>query len=94
MPIYNSTIEGKTDGVMIEPFLFISFIENGFKHAIDNSSQNHLFISRLKVEADQITLNVINNTSLELETQSKKIQGKDFRTARVYWNYFIRILRF
>ena len=35
MPIYNLHIEGTTEGIMIEPFLFISFIENGFKHAID-----------------------------------------------------------
>ncbi len=70
------TIEGETKDILIEPFLFISFIENGFKHAIDNSFAKPFIYIKLKLEADQITLNVINNTSLELETQAKKIQGK------------------
>jgi two-component system, LytTR family, sensor kinase len=70
------TVEGRTEGVMIEPFLFISFIENGFKHAIDNSFARPFIYITLKVSSDQIALNVINNTSLELETQAKKIQGK------------------
>jgi LytS/YehU family sensor histidine kinase len=70
------TVEGNTESVMIEPFLFISFIENGFKHAIDNSFARPFIYITLKVSPDQIALNVINNTSLELETQAKKIQGK------------------
>ncbi len=70
------TIEGETENVMIEPFLFISFIENGFKHAIDNSFAKPFIYITLKVSEQQIVLNVINNTSLELETQAKKIQGK------------------
>jgi LytS/YehU family sensor histidine kinase len=70
------TVEGITEGVMIEPFLFISFIENGFKHAIDNSFAKPFIYITLKVSQDQIVLNVINNTSLELETQAKKVQGK------------------
>jgi two-component system LytT family sensor kinase len=70
------TIEGTTEGVMIEPFLFISFIENGFKHAIDNSFAKPFIYITLKVSPNQIVLNVINNTSLELESQAKKIQGK------------------
>jgi two-component system, LytTR family, sensor kinase len=70
------TVEGNTESVMIEPFLFISFIENGFKHAIDNSFARPFIYITLKVSPDQIALNVINNTSLELETQARKIQGK------------------
>lgn len=70
------TVEGSIEGVMIEPFLFISFIENGFKHAIDNSFAKPFIYITLKVNPDQISLNVINNTSLELETQAKKVQGK------------------
>ena len=76
------SVEGNTDGVMIEPFLFISFIENGFKHAIDNSFAKPFIYITLKIEPDQITLNVINNTSLELEAQSKKIQGKGLQNSK------------
>jgi two-component system LytT family sensor kinase len=76
------TIEGDTENVMIEPFLFISFIENGFKHAIDNSYAKPFIYITLKVSPDQIALNVINNTSIELETQAKKIQGKGLLNSK------------
>jgi len=76
------TVEGSTENVMIEPFLFISFIENGFKHAIDNSFAKPFIYITLKISPDQIALNVINNTSLELETQAKKIQGKGLLNSK------------
>ncbi len=76
------TVEGTTEGVMIEPFLFISFIENGFKHAIDHSFAKPFIYITLKVNPDQISLNVINNTSLELENQAKKIQGKGLMNSK------------
>ncbi|HEV3222892.1 MAG TPA: sensor histidine kinase [Puia sp.] len=76
------TVEGSTEGVMIEPFLFISFIENGFKHAIDHSFAKPFIYITLKVSPDQIALNVINNTSLELETQARKIQGKGLLNSK------------
>ena len=69
------TIEGKTDEIMIEPFLFISFIENGFKHAFDNAYTNAFIYINIKVQPEQIELSVVNNTSIDLETQAKKIQG-------------------
>ncbi len=76
------TVEGTTEGVMIEPFLFISFIENGFKHAIDHSFAKPFIYITLKVNPDNIALNVINNTSLELENQAKKIQGKGLMNSK------------
>jgi two-component system, LytTR family, sensor kinase len=76
------SVEGTTEGVMIEPFLFISFIENGFKHAIDHSFAKPFIYITLKVNPDQISLNVINNTSLELENQAKKIQGKGLMNSK------------
>ena len=76
------TVEGETAGVMIEPFLFISFIENGFKHAIDTSYAKPFIYITLKVSAGQIALNVINNTSLELESQAKKIRGKGLENSK------------
>ena len=76
------TVEGNTENVMIEPFLFISFIENGFKHAIDNSFAKPFIYITLKVTPEQIALNVINNTSLELETQAKKVGGKSLTNSK------------
>jgi LytS/YehU family sensor histidine kinase len=76
------TVEGQTEGVLIEPLLFISFIENGFKHALDNSYDNSFIYITLKSEPGQITLTVVNNTNIDIETQSKKIQGTGIRNSK------------
>jgi len=77
------TVEGTTHGVMIEPFLFISFIENGFKHALDNSFADPFIYISLKVEPGQIVLNVINSTNADLETQAKRrMAGKGLANSR------------
>lgn len=76
------TVEGSTEGVMIEPFLFISFIENGFKHAFDNSFDKSFVYITLKCEPGQITLSVVNNTNIDIETQSKKLQGTGIRNSK------------
>jgi two-component system LytT family sensor kinase len=77
------TVEGITAGVQIEPFLFISFIENGFKHALDNSFAEPFIYITLKVETGQIVLNVINSTNADLETQAKRrMNGKGLANSR------------
>lgn len=76
------TIEGDTSGIMIEPFLFLPFIENGFKHAMDNSYTDPFIYISIKVEAKQIVLNVINNTSIDLETQAKRMGKKSFVNSK------------
>ena len=45
------SVEGETNDIMIEPFLFISFIENGFKHAFDNAYANAFIYINIKVKA-------------------------------------------
>ena len=76
------TVDGETDAIMIEPFLFISFIENGFKHALDNSFSEPFIYINLKVSASQIVLNVINSSNADLETQAKKIHGKGISQSK------------
>ena len=76
------TVEGETDGIMIEPFLFISFIENGFKHALDNAYTKPFIFITIKVEKEQIVLNVINNSNTDLETQAKRINGKGLTNSK------------
>jgi len=75
-------VEGNSDGIMIEPLLFISFIENGFKHAFDNSYNNAFIYITLKVEHEQILLTVINNTNIDLETQAKRILGNSIKNSK------------
>jgi LytS/YehU family sensor histidine kinase len=76
------SIDGSTEGILIEPFLFISFIENGFKHAMDNSAGEPFIYITFKITADQIVLNVINSSNADLETQAKKINGKGISNSR------------
>ena len=64
-----------TSGQMIEPFLFISFIENGFKHAMDHTFNEPFIYITLKVGNGQLTLNVINSTNADLAMQAKRVNG-------------------
>ena len=76
------SVEGETEGIMIEPFLFISFIENGFKHAFNNSYNDAFIYVTIKASPEQIVLNVINNTNIDLETQAKKMPGTGIKNSR------------
>jgi two-component system, LytTR family, sensor kinase len=76
------SIEGETRDVMIEPFLFISFIENGFKHAMNDDCTNPFIYIVIKIIDKKIILNVVNNTNIDLETQAKRINGTGIRNSR------------
>lgn len=76
------TVEGDVKGVMIEPFIFLAFIENGFKHAMDNSYAEPFIYITLKVDQGRIVLNVINSTEADLESQAKRINGKGITNSR------------
>ena len=76
------TVEGETKGIMIEPFLFISFIENGFKHAMNDSTPSPFVYVTIKTEQQKITLNVVNNTNIDLETQAKRINGTSIMNSK------------
>ena len=69
------SVEGLTAGLMIEPFLFISFIENGFKHAMDHTFGEPFIFITLRVANGQLALNVINSTNADIELQAKKMNG-------------------
>lgn len=76
------TVEGDVKDVMIEPFIFLAFIENGFKHAMDNSYAEPFIYITLKVGQGRIVLNVINSTEADLESQAKRINGKGITNSR------------
>ncbi|HEY6899509.1 MAG TPA: sensor histidine kinase [Puia sp.] len=76
------TVEGLTDNLRIEPYLFISFIENGFKHAMDHNFGEPFIYINLKIGNNQITLNVINSTDAELEMQAKRVNGMGLSHSR------------
>ena len=85
------TVEGETDAVMVEPFLFISFIENGFKHAFRQCLYECIYLYNIKVqpETDRI-IHVVNNTSIDLETQAKKSMVQASGTAKIFLKWYIQ----
>ncbi len=76
------SVTGLTESIMVEPFLFIAFVENGFKHAFDNAYANAFIYITIDVKPDQIELSVVNNTSADLETQAKKIEGTGLKNSK------------
>ena len=76
------TVEGQTAGIMIEPFLFISFIENGFKHAMDHTFNDPFIFITLRVSDGQLVLNVLNSTNADLAMQAKRINGMGISHSR------------
>lgn len=76
------TVEGQTAGLMIEPYLFISFIENGFKHAMDHTFNDPFIYITLRVGDGQLVLNVLNSTNADLELQAKKMNGMGLTHSR------------
>ncbi len=76
------SVTGSTEDIMVEPFLFIAFVENGFKHAFDNAYANAFIYITINVKPHQIELSVVNNTNTDLETQAKKIEGTGLKNSK------------
>jgi sensor histidine kinase YesM len=75
-------VEGETEDIMIEPMLFVPFIENGFKHAFENTYSNAFIYINMKTEQGKISLSIINNTNIDLESQAKRIQGTSITNSK------------
>jgi two-component system LytT family sensor kinase len=56
------TIHGDTHNLMIEPMLFIPFIENAFKHA-ENKKTDHAIVISFGIDRDNITFECSNSYS-------------------------------
>ena len=76
------SVEGDTQDVMIEPLLFISFIENGFKHAFNNSYSNAFIYITIKSEPGMVALSVVNNTNIDIALQAKRMNGTGIKNSK------------
>jgi len=76
------TVEGNAGKIMIEPFLFIAFIENAFKHALDSAFADPFIYITLKVSDTEIVLNVINSCDTGLDMQAKRMNGKGISNSK------------
>jgi hypothetical protein len=54
-------VQGKDDGIYVEPLLFIPLIENSFKHGINRSMENASMEAVMVIENNEITLEIKNS---------------------------------
>jgi two-component system LytT family sensor kinase len=62
----NYAVEGDAGGIWIEPMLFIPFIENAFKHAVNKRMENAIHI-RVIIEEEKIIFVCENNYNKDLQ---------------------------
>jgi LytS/YehU family sensor histidine kinase len=67
---------------MIEPFCLSRLLKTGSSTPLITLLRNPFIYIKLIVSEGQIAINVINNTSLELENQAKKMQGKGLSNSK------------
>lgn len=74
-------VEGTTDPVMIEPFLFITFLENAFKHGVSNNAENSWVKARITVANTQCTY-MVENSALPQKEQHEGKSGIGLQNLR------------
>jgi sensor histidine kinase YesM len=72
--IINFTIEGNTEGKMVEPMLLIPFVENAFKHGISYLEASHIDII-LKTDNRNLHFRVENNRIKKSEDPVQQESG-------------------
>ncbi len=65
-------VEGDTAPVMIEPFLFITFLENAFKHGVSSNAENAWVKAQIEVEGNRCCYTVENSRLAQKENHEGK----------------------
>lgn len=65
-------VKGNTSSVMIEPFLFITFLENAFKHGVSAGAESSWVKACIAVEAHRCTYTVENSRLPQKEQHEGK----------------------
>ncbi|HYG16827.1 MAG TPA: histidine kinase [Bacteroidia bacterium] len=55
------SVKGKTDGIMVEPLLFVTLVENAFKHGLGKLEDGYVFITFSTRNGNELHLTVKNN---------------------------------
>jgi len=75
----NISVNGDYKNIIIEPFLFIPFIENAFKHGVSVSDESSIEIT-FDIKEKLIIFNIRNDKTNKLET-SEKSSGLGLKNA-------------
>ena len=66
------TVSGSPQTVMIEPFLFITFLENAFKHGVSTNADNSWVTVEIALTGTQCVYSVANSRLPQKETEDDK----------------------
>ncbi|WP_247234055.1 sensor histidine kinase [Telluribacter sp. SYSU D00476] len=68
-------VEGTTGHQLIVPFIFITFLENAFKHGVSNSFEEAWVHVRIRVEGNECTYTVENSKLPQREEEALEKSG-------------------
>jgi len=71
----NFSVEGDVEDVLIAPLLFFPLIENSFKHGVKGTSNEGFVNIKLKLEGQDLTLNISNNKGEVDDVEEGKFGG-------------------
>lgn len=69
------TVEGDIGGQVIAPLMFIPFVENSFKHGINNSISEGFVDIEILVDNQDLQINIANSKAMSLPSPNKKKSG-------------------
>lgn len=75
------SVKGKTDGIMVEPLLFVTLVENAFKHGLGKLEEGYVFITFSTRNDNELHLTVKNNKPAE--QMNGKMQGHGIGLANL-----------
>ncbi|WP_236978154.1 sensor histidine kinase [Membranihabitans maritimus] len=68
-------VEGDPDGKFIAPLLLITFVENSFKHGVNNVEEGYVHID-FKIDEKEVYFNIVNSVSPQIHiVKLKKNSG-------------------
>ena len=77
----NFNLHGNLNGQTIAPLMFIPFLENSFKHGLDNQIKSGFVNIDLKLDTDAVELTIENSKPPSLPKKKSKKEKKIGR----YW---------
>jgi two-component system, LytTR family, sensor histidine kinase AlgZ len=76
------TVEGDANRFMITPFIFITFLENAFKHGVSNNNPKAWVNISIRINDDECVYEVENSKILSLKQESEEKSGIGLQNVR------------
>ena len=73
---------GQLEGVQVAPFIFMTFLENAFKHGVNPNGKGDWVHARLQVEEGQCTYTLRNSKSRAQQNEFSESSGMGLQNVR------------